>query len=873
MLIKLTPPPSAAPSPTILFALSFADPPANLPLPPSWAAQLARLAADDLEAPPALHALDRAAAFPALLSEVLFDLQHARVACAFLDGAKEEWDLGPRCAEMLARVIRDVDESGRAEERAKEWQRAVEAERVRAEREQSELEMEKESDRAEREREAELEREYEEKMQSLKAKGKGKGKAQILNSPPASLKGAERPKGRLHRSKSLLMALVASFSSPSSSSASSSSLPTTPASAPASRSTFPGSIPRSPSPLRAFARRASLSSLSSLSRADAPSPSPTPRSASSDSPPLSPSPSARSRSRSRPPSPAVTPISPTPPAREIDPFQNLETPPASTHFSSFAGQQQRARPRLEEMSPRALRRRARSTLVDAFRAHVLPQLGARVALFEPSGPLPPVPAPPHLRVVNGDDDVEYLGAERDQARARGGGYHAWVTRSMLRRAEARMRELEGEWPSLALAPRRSSHPSAHPHARDVSGSGSEVAFSPVSVGFPIPTSPVSPRQMTFEPWSSDESGSESGSDTESESEQGTFGAPGADSESESDGDADEDDSDDGSSVHTPESGHSIGYGRPAHQSGRSGHVQETSSSTTSSYFTCEADDEDAPRTVSHIRAAAHGSESRGHVRDASERSARRAQRERRRAGRAARAEHVAFVRMTERLRRVLAHGAAARSVARIQRAEAERVREGRGVRRAWLDKKGGGGSAIPAAQAFRPTGLRSVWDAADAEAEAEMQSETDGEGEGTDAPTDTDVPPPAYEDVVLHAPMRRTRTSAPLTRAPINKALAHLELELEREDNTDIEAALDDLDVDVDLEHLELSDALDIEGMALVVDGDLDDELFGGGVDVFADVGGKGRAARGRRVPVPSIVQGKVQGLRDMWERRRVAPV
>lgn len=206
MLIKLTPPPSPTPTPTILFALAFPDPPQNLPVPPSWAAQLARLAVDDLEAPPALHALDRAAAFPSLLAEVLFDLPQARVSCSFLDGATEEWELGPSCAEMLARVIFDVEESTRAEERAREWQRAVNAERTRMEREQEiQSEQEKEMERErEREREAELERESEEKMQ----RAKGKGKSQSLNSPPTSLKGA-RPKGRLLRSRSLLMALVA----------------------------------------------------------------------------------------------------------------------------------------------------------------------------------------------------------------------------------------------------------------------------------------------------------------------------------------------------------------------------------------------------------------------------------------------------------------------------------------------------------------------------------------------------------------------------------------------------------------------------------------------------------------------------------------
>lgn len=430
-----------------------------------------------------------------------------------------------------------------------------------------------------------------------------------------------------------------------------------------------------------------------------------------------------------------------------------------------------------------------------------------------------------------------------------------------------MRELEAQWPALARAARL--------HRHEKSGSGGSDAFSPVSIGFPV--SPTSPRQAAFETWSSDEeSASESGSDTDGEgseggSEGGTFGMPGGRG-----GEDEEDDEDDseGSSVHTPESGHSIGYGHPAHKGSGGGHVQDVSSSSTSSYFTCADDEEgvehaeDEPKpTVSHIRGAAHASEhsrsasgNGGHGRNASERSARREQRERRHAGRAARAEHMAFVKMTARLRRVLAQGAAARGGARVQRAEGERVREGRGVRRAWLDKKaasgtGPGGRLVPA-QAFRPSGLRSVWDAKDAEAEAESD-ETDQ--------------PPAYEDVVLHIPMRRTRPSPPLHRAHIHKALAHLE-ELEREDNTDFEAALEGLDdIEVDLEHLELSDALDIDGMALAVDGDFDDEL---GFDVFADVGGgKGRPVRGRRVPVPvpMVGKGKVQGLREVWERRRVA--
>jgi hypothetical protein len=76
--------------------------------------------------------------------------------------------------------------------------------------------------------------------------------------------------------------------------------------------------------------------------------------------------------------------------------------------------------------------------------------------------------------------------------------------------------------------------------------------------------------------------------------------------------------------------------------------------------------------------------------------------------------------------------------------------------------------------------------------------------------------------------------------------------------------------MDVDLEHLDLSDALDIDGMGLAVDGDLDNELGFGGLDVFADVSGKGRG-RGRRVPVPLVRKGK--GRVDAWERRQAVAV
>ncbi|KAJ7150304.1 hypothetical protein C8R46DRAFT_1229872 [Mycena filopes] len=894
MLIKLTPAPSSTPTPTILFAISFPDLPGSLPVPAAWAAQLARLVADDLEAPPALHALDRAAALPALLAEVQFDLPQGRIACSFLDGATEEWSLEDGCREMLARVICDVEESGRAEERAREWTRKIEAERERLAREEREKEEE---------REAELERAYEEKNQSLRSKGKAK--EQSLNSPPTSLKGTTRPKNRLHKSRSLLMALVATFSSPSP--------PPAPASAPPTRTSY-SSPPRSPSPLRAF-RRASFTSL----RAESNSSSKTPSSSSSSatSAPHSPAPTRpipptpkRTRSASSTSPASSPPTSPTPapapfnqPSQQQTPaLHNLETPPGSAPpsapSSAFSQQQRahvRARPSREELSPRALRRRARSTLVDAFRLHVVPELGRRVALFE--GPVRCDQGPPEFEL-----DVEW---ERDDgvsaARAPGGGYPAWVARSMLRRAEARMRELEGTWPALAGLPTQSESP----RADDAQG-----PFSPVSASFPSSPS----RVATFEPWSSgSESESETDTDgTESESG-GALSDVGDEGEEELEGYErveDEDDSD-GSSVHTPESGHSIGYGLPKTPSPSTpprrqghGHGQDASASTTSSYFTCTDEDEEQeqeaqrPGGGSHIRAPAHsGLDSQPHSRQVSgsgagraahrrgttsDREVKRAQRERRRAEHAAKAEHTAFGCMTARLRRVLAQGAAARGLGRAQRAEAERLREGRGVRRAWLGRRGGP-ATVQQARVFKASDLgRWAWDAADAEREAEEErllGELEGE-EGREAGKDM---PPAYEDVVAETPvphaLRRMRPAPPMHRAA---ALAHLDgLELDVADDLEVlEAvgALDGLDIDVDLEHLDLSDALDIDGMALAVDGDLEYEGelgFGhGGGDVFADAGSKGKGARGRRVPVPHLGgKGKVKGTgrrRDVpvWERR-----
>ncbi|KAF7307277.1 hypothetical protein MIND_00521600 [Mycena indigotica] len=710
MLIKLSPPASATPTPTILFALSFPELPLSLPIPPAWAAQLARLAADDLEAPPSMHALDRAAAFPSLLGEVLFDLPNNQVVCSFLDGKVEEWALTQECADMLAKVIVDVEESGRAEQRARDWQRAVEEDKVR----QQEKEQQKEAARrASLEREAELERQFAAKRKD------NNYKEQVLNSPPPSLKGTKSTKNRLVRSRSLLMALVATFTPSGSSNTSPPSSPTR------------DSTDRSPSPFRKLTRRGSFASKETVPQEERPL---------------------------------------TPP-----PTHNLETPPSSappSAPSSAFSKQQNETPRLsaliterrEELSPRLLRRRARSTLVDSFRAHVLPVLATKVGLFENINP--------SFQPVLLSDETPTL------FKRAGGGYHAWVARSMLRRAEDRMRELEAQFPSL-LSTRYLNELELSPQP-----------FSPNSISFP--TSPT--RQATFEPWSSDES--ESDSEDESECELVV------DSESDSDG----------SSVHTPESGHTtIGVSF-------TGHAIESSTSSNSSYFTCaddpEAESQDAvsPLTGSHIRRPAQAQSpthsrtpsNAAHTRQASSSSAKR---EQRRAQKAAHAEHAAFVRMTARLRSVLAQSAASRQLVAMQKDETDRVREGRGLRRAWLDRRRGFKTS-EMVQVFRPSGLgRSTWGLDDIMKE---------------------LPPPPYDDVVLKTTLhvatsptspttitgRRPRPSPPIQRA---KTLAALEIDVELE-HVEMDAA--ELDIEVDLERLDFTDSLDVESMGLDIEVD-----------------------------------------------------
>ncbi|KAF8634380.1 hypothetical protein AX15_000950 [Amanita polypyramis BW_CC] len=158
MLIKLIP---DSPNPAVLFALTFANAPfayspdsphASVPdevsaenslfMSPGWANQLNALAIDDLDAPTALHALDRAAGIPTLIQEVTLDVPSNTVRCLFIDGAVEEWmwpinpqipvpvdkcsrlqhGMAPlRCYfEMLQSIVRDVNQSAMEEERERQ---------------------------------------------------------------------------------------------------------------------------------------------------------------------------------------------------------------------------------------------------------------------------------------------------------------------------------------------------------------------------------------------------------------------------------------------------------------------------------------------------------------------------------------------------------------------------------------------------------------------------------------------------------------------------------------------------------------------------------------------------------------------------------
>jgi len=128
MLLKLIPPNA---EPTIHFTIVFRDVPAHLPTPPAWTAQYNHLVVEDLEVPPKLISLDKAAGLITLIDEVVFDLGQRKVSCLFADGLTEEWEMGVTGNELspLQEVITLVQESTHEDERERERVREREREK------------------------------------------------------------------------------------------------------------------------------------------------------------------------------------------------------------------------------------------------------------------------------------------------------------------------------------------------------------------------------------------------------------------------------------------------------------------------------------------------------------------------------------------------------------------------------------------------------------------------------------------------------------------------------------------------------------------------------------------------------------------------
>uniref|UniRef100_A0A0W0F0T7 Uncharacterized protein n=1 Tax=Moniliophthora roreri TaxID=221103 RepID=A0A0W0F0T7_MONRR len=408
MLIRLLPAPS---QPTVLFKLNFEDLSESLQIPPAWSNQLSALALDDLEAPNLFHALDKAVGIQCILEEVVFDLVKSRVRCLFVDGEVEEWPIddgngsqrGCDCCcgkrpgllgcgscrrpasltERLESVLDDVNESAK------------------------EVEREKQLEQTERLREEEDEAEREHHRNKMEDQPVVSPKAWFLNSSPGGVKGS------LKKHRSLLMNLVASLmpsnvaSAPtevirhrSRSPKRSASLPNTRPSSPSSdRSTGPGISPsESPTDAEDLPSSSSWSSWTSLTR--------------TVSNPMSRKGSwgrrnklghkFKSKSISEAP---VSPLRGSETATDSDGADNLPLVSSPTSTSPVNELSRRSKPRPVSMcslpvlstsvakddrliiiappppprlSARALRRRARATLVDTFRLCVLPEVGKRV---------------------------------------------------------------------------------------------------------------------------------------------------------------------------------------------------------------------------------------------------------------------------------------------------------------------------------------------------------------------------------------------------------------------------------------------------------------------------------------------------------------
>ncbi|KAF5365306.1 hypothetical protein D9758_005453 [Tetrapyrgos nigripes] len=401
MLIRLLPVPS---QPTVLFKLTFENLPHHLVYPSSWANQLAALSCDDLEVPELVHALDKAVGTQSILEEVTFDLVHSKIKCVFVDGEVEEWAFGT-CLDRSRgpadsfHVPKEYDSDSDAVAAKLDVTRRLES--VLADVNESAAEMDREKKREEER--LRLKKEEEEKQRTQQQKEENGVVSAVA---PTDASGKKKHK----KNKSMLLNLVSAILPMSLNS------PADPKSPRLMRSPKASSLPsspvhsRSPSPSRSprissvqsesaksdagcssapasLSRASSLSAMIEYSRGDIKAfagwnrrrRGRRPFSTSFADLPVD---IAAEETQSDGALTANVSAAHTPEASEhstnvedsIPNSENPSTSPKETEPPIVVV----APPPAPPLTPRALRRRARSTLVDTFRMYIIPELTRRV---------------------------------------------------------------------------------------------------------------------------------------------------------------------------------------------------------------------------------------------------------------------------------------------------------------------------------------------------------------------------------------------------------------------------------------------------------------------------------------------------------------
>ncbi|THU85668.1 hypothetical protein K435DRAFT_384683 [Dendrothele bispora CBS 962.96] len=413
MLIRLLPDPH---QPTVLFKLTFENLPDHLAYPLSWSNQLAALSCDDLEIPELMHVLDKAVGAQSILEEVTFDLVQNRIKCVFIDGEMEEWAFGTGLDQSRGQAdsfhVPKEDESLRSDKL--DVIRRLES--VLADVNESAAEMDREKKREEEREKERL------KLQEEEERGRELERQQQEEASTTTVQRSDSVGKKKHKkSKSLLMNLVSSLFPLSLNSPNSPISPRSPSSLPVSRSPS-----RSPSSSRSPSRAPSLRSIRSENAKSPMGSSSAPSTLSRASSISAVSqvtggkkssgwkkPKRRGRGRTLSTSSNALPVPPssntgdenavqhTPEASEsssvsADPLAKNREPSGEEH------QQEDSRglpvvvvvavPPLPPLTPRGLRRRARSTLVDTFRMYVVPEVTRRIrcgTYFTSSVPMSP----------------------------------------------------------------------------------------------------------------------------------------------------------------------------------------------------------------------------------------------------------------------------------------------------------------------------------------------------------------------------------------------------------------------------------------------------------------------------------------------------